>query len=167
MKMQYTYLTREGHEKLMKQLEFLRGAKRREFSKAIQEARAHGDISENAEYDAAKDAQALNEKRIVDMETTLSRARIIDDQDIPTDEVAIGATVDLKDLNTGREFRYTLLSEEEADFDKGKIAMRTVGDVDFEAAVEKVGAITPVPGGVGPVTVAMLLKNTIACTKAM
>ncbi len=123
MSIQYTYLTREGHEKLLKELELLRGMKRRELSKAIKEARAHGDISENAEYDAAKDAQALNEKRIADMETTLSGARIIDYEDIPADEVAIGATVELKDLKTGREFRYTLLSEAEADFDQGKISI--------------------------------------------
>ncbi len=129
MSIQYTYLTREGHEKLLEQLDSLMKVKRRELSKAIQEARAHGDISENAEYDAAKDAQALNEKRIADMQAVMSRARILDDQDIRTDEVAIGATVELKDLNTGREFRYTLLSEAEADFEQGKISITSpVGD---------------------------------------
>ncbi|MCK9572131.1 MAG: transcription elongation factor GreA, partial [Candidatus Omnitrophica bacterium] len=71
------YLTRAGHEKLVKELEFLKTTKRRQLSKAIGEARAHGDISENAEYDAAKDAQGLNEKKIAELEAKLSCAQIL------------------------------------------------------------------------------------------
>lgn len=117
------YLTREGHEKLIKELEFLKRVKRREISKALGEARAHGDISENAEYDAAKEAQALNEKRITELEENLSRAKILDDEDIPKDEVLIGATVKLKDLGSGEELQYTFVSEVEADISQGKISI--------------------------------------------
>lgn len=117
------YLTREGHEKLIKELEFLKTVKRREISKALEEARAHGDISENAEYDAAKEAQALNEKRIAELEENLSRAKILDDEDIPKDEVLIGATVKLKDLASGEELQYTFVSEVEADISQAKISI--------------------------------------------
>jgi transcription elongation factor GreA len=116
-------LTRNGYEKLRKELEFLKTVKRREFSKAIGEARAHGDISENAEYDAAKESQGLNEKKIAELEAKLTRAQIIDDQDIPKDEVLIGATVKLKDIKSGEELEYTLVAEEEADYSQGKISV--------------------------------------------
>ncbi|MGA2774963.1 MAG: transcription elongation factor GreA [Candidatus Omnitrophota bacterium] len=117
------YLTKEGHQKLVEELEHLKTVKRRQLSKAIGEARAHGDISENAEYDAAKDAQGLNEKRITELEEKLGRARIIDETDMPKDEVLIGARVKLKDLGSGEEFEYTLVSEEEADYEENKISV--------------------------------------------
>lgn len=116
------YLSREGYEKLRKELEHLSTVKRREISKAIGEARQHGDLKENAEYDAAKDAQAHNELRIHQLQDKLSRARLIDDEDIPKDEVLIGATVHLKDEDTGEELAYTVVSEEEADFENNKIS---------------------------------------------
>nr|HPN73409.1 transcription elongation factor GreA [Candidatus Omnitrophota bacterium] len=77
--MGYVTLTREGRDKIVKELEFLKGEKRREVAKALAEARAHGDLSENAEYDAAKEAQAHNEKRISELEDLLMRARIMDE----------------------------------------------------------------------------------------
>jgi transcription elongation factor GreA len=117
------YLTRDGYEKLLKELEFLKNVRRRELSKAIGEARAHGDISENAEYDAAKEAQGLNEKRIAELEEKLSRCRILDDENIPKDEVLIGATVKLKDLNSEEDLEYTLVSEVEANYAEGKISI--------------------------------------------
>jgi len=119
------YLSQEGHKKLLEDLEHLKTVKRRQLSKAIGEARAHGDISENAEYDAAKEAQGLNEKRISELEEKLSRARILDDKDIPKDEVLIGATVKLKDMDSGEELEYTLVSELEADYDQGKISVNS------------------------------------------
>ncbi len=121
--MDEVYLTQNGYQKLAEELQLLKTVKRRQISKAIGEARAHGDISENAEYDAAKDAQALNEQRIVELEGKLSRVRIIDDIDIPNDEVLIGATVKLKDLGTGEELQYFLVSELEADYSQGKISV--------------------------------------------
>ncbi|MBU2541210.1 MAG: transcription elongation factor GreA [Candidatus Omnitrophica bacterium] len=118
-----TYLTRDGYEKLKKKLDHLKNKRRRELSKAIAEARAHGDISENAEYDAAKDAQALNEGRIATLESKLARTRIIDDEDIPKDQIFIGAKVDLLDLETEEEIHYILVSELEADYEQNKISI--------------------------------------------
>ena len=118
-----TYLTPDGYEKLRKELEHLKTTKRRELSKAIGAARAHGDISENAEYDAAKEAQGLNEKKIAELEHKLATAQIIDEDNMAKDEVLIGATVKLKDLKSGNEITYTLVSEEEADFSQGKISI--------------------------------------------
>jgi transcription elongation factor GreA len=121
--MEQIYLTRSGYEKLAKDLERLKTGKRRHLSKAIGEARAHGDISENAEYDAAKEAQALNEKMIVELENKLAQARILDDENIPKDEVLIGATVTLKDLGTEEILEYMMVSEVEADYGQGKISV--------------------------------------------
>lgn len=108
---------------MMEELEHLKTVKRRQLSKAIGEARAHGDISENAEYDAAKDAQGLNEKKISELENNLALARILDDTGISSDEVLIGATVKLKDLDNNDELEYTLVSEMEADYESGRISV--------------------------------------------
>lgn len=116
------YLTQEGYEKLVNDLEHLKTVKRRALSKAIGDARAHGDISENAEYDAARDAQAHNEKLIVELEDKLARVRILD-KNIPKDEVLIGATVKLRDMDTLEELEYTLVSELEADYNQNKISI--------------------------------------------
>lgn len=118
-----SHLTREGYEKLRKELEHLKTVKRRELSKAIGAARAHGDISENAEYDAAKDAQGLNEKKIAELEHKLATAQMIDEDNMSKDEILIGATVKLKDMKGDREITYTVVSEEEADFSEGKISI--------------------------------------------
>lgn len=117
------YLTRKGYEKLTKELDVLKREKRRDLSKAIGEARSHGDIGENAEYDAAKEAQGLNEKRIAELEYQLAHARILDDENITKDEVLIGATVSLKDLDTEEVLEYTLVSEVEANYVEGKISI--------------------------------------------
>lgn len=117
------YLTAEGHEKLLEELKFLKTVRRRELSREIGIARSHGDISENAEYDAAKEAQAFNEKKIAELEERLSRAQILDNTKIAKDKVLLGATVKLKDLDSGEELQYTLLSELEADFSRGKISI--------------------------------------------
>lgn len=121
--MKEIYLTRSGHRKLLEELEYLKTVKRRQLSKAIGEARSHGDISENAEYDAAKDAQGLNEKKISELEEKLTYAKILDDTNMSKDEVLIGAKVKLKDLDTGEELEYMLVSGEEADYESGKISI--------------------------------------------
>ena len=108
---------------MRKELEYLKTVRRRELSKAIGEARSHGDISENAEYDAAKDAQGLNEKKIAELEGKLSGAQILDDASIPKGVALIGATVKLKDVNSGEEVEYTLVSEPEANYAQGKISI--------------------------------------------
>ena len=117
------YISHELYEKLRKEIEFLKRVRRRELSKAIGVAREHGDISENADYDAAKEAQGLNEKKIAELEEKLSMARILDDSKIPKDEALIGATVTLKDTETGETLEYTLVSELEGDISQGKISV--------------------------------------------
>ncbi len=116
------YMTQEGYEKLVNELEYLKTTKRRALAKAIGEARAYGDISENAEYDAAKDAQAHNEKDIAELEDKLARVRILD-KNISKDEVLIGARVKLLDLDTQEELEYLLVSELEANYEEGKISV--------------------------------------------
>ncbi len=118
-----SYLSHEGYESLRKKLESLKTTKRRELSKAVGKARAHGDISENAEYDAAKDAQGLNEKKIAELEADLANAEILDDTKISKDEALIWATVKMKDMDSGEELQYTLVSELEADYSQGKISV--------------------------------------------
>jgi len=117
------YLTQAGYEKLVHELEYMKNEKRRSLSKAIGEARAHGDLSENAEYDAAKDAQAANEAKIGELEFKLSHARIIENENISKDEILIGATAVLRDTDADKEFTYTLVSELESDYAQGKISV--------------------------------------------
>ena len=117
------YLSHEGYEKLRRELEQLKTSKRREISKAIGEARAHGDLSENAEYTYAKEAQGLNEKKIAELEDKLSRAKFIDESAMSKDEILIGAKAKLKDLDSGEELEYSLVAEEEADYSAGKISI--------------------------------------------
>lgn len=116
------YLTRAGYQKLHNEFELLQ-KERRQISKAIEEARLQGDISENAEYDAAKDAQAHNAARIADVEAKLARVRIIEDEDIPIDKIFIGAVVTLKDLDTDEELQYMLVSPEEASYEENKLSI--------------------------------------------
>jgi len=116
------FLTREGHAKLVKELKFLKNAKRREIANALQKARALGDLSENAEYDAAKQDQAINEKRISELEQKLANARLIEEENIPKDKAYIGATIKLVDIISKEEISYTLVSEDEADFGQAKIS---------------------------------------------
>lgn len=117
------YLSPEGYKKLRKELEFLKTGKRIEIAQQLEQARSYGDLSENAEYDAAKEEQALNEIRIAKLEEKVIRARIYDTESIPNDRILIGATVKLLDLESGQELEYTLLSEEEADYERGKISI--------------------------------------------
>ncbi|MFA6218019.1 MAG: transcription elongation factor GreA [Candidatus Omnitrophota bacterium] len=142
------YLTQTGFDKLMQELDHLKTTRRHEISRAIATARAHGDISENAEYDAAKDAQGLNEKKIAELEDKMSRARILDDQAISKDEVLIGAIVDLKDLDSEEKLQYMLVSELEADYAAGKIS--TTSPVGKALIGHKVNEIVKikVPAGV-------------------
>ena len=115
-------LTRDGYNKLVKELEYLKGEKRRKISKEIGEAREKGDLSENAEYDAAKEAQAHNEKRVSELEEKLSRAKIIDEKALALDKAVVGTTVKVKDTETEEVFSYMLVSEEESDFEANKIS---------------------------------------------
>ena len=116
-------MSREGYDKFVKEIEYLKTVKRRAIADDIAKARAFGDLKENAEYDAAKNSQALNERKIADMEEKLERAQIIDETKIPKDQVFIGATVKLKDLGTNEELSYSIVTHDEADFDEGKLSV--------------------------------------------
>ncbi len=107
-------LTYEGLKKLEKELEQLRGPKRMEIKERIKAALSHGDISENSEYDEAKNEQAYIEGRIAQLETMLKNARVIDEDDISTDKVTIGSKVCLLDLDSKEEDVYTIVGSTEA-----------------------------------------------------
>jgi transcription elongation factor GreA len=117
------FLTADGLAKLETELRDLKVVKRKEIVTAIQEARAQGDLSENAEYDAAKEAQALNERRISELEDMLTRAKLIDDSKVPKDKVCIGKWVLLRNGKTSKEVKYQLVAPEEADFAAGKLSI--------------------------------------------
>ncbi|RII00518.1 transcription elongation factor GreA [candidate division NPL-UPA2 bacterium Unc8] len=121
--MKETLLTRGGYKMLKEELYRLKTVERRELSQQIAEAKAHGDISENAEYSAAKEAQGMLEEKIRILEEKLIRVRIIDDENIATDKAYIGATLLLKDIESGEELQYTLVGEDESNFSQGKISI--------------------------------------------
>ncbi|MBU07369.1 MAG: transcription elongation factor GreA [Gemmatimonadetes bacterium] len=116
------YLSRDGVQKLQDELKELKTSERPTVRAALQRAREFGDLSENAEYSAAKERLMFLEQRIAKLEETLSRARLIENENIPDDKAYIGATVELKDLTKKKGLTYTLVSPEEADFEEGKIS---------------------------------------------
>ena len=106
-------MTVDGHRKLQEELMRLKGEERQKAVRAIEEARAHGDLSENAEYDAAKNAQGLLEGRIRDLEAKLSTAQVVDVTTLGGDKVIFGATVRFADIDSGDERTVTIVGEEE------------------------------------------------------
>lgn len=121
--MAITYLTEEGLKKLQEELNFLKTVQRPLISKQIAEARDKGDLSENAEYDAAKDAQGMLELKISKMEELLSSARVVDESKIDTSKVSILSKIKIRNLNNKQELTYTLVAENEADLKAGKISV--------------------------------------------
>ena len=107
-------LTQEGLDKLKEELDLLSGERRREVAERIKEAREFGDISENAEYDEAKNEQAMLESRIAQLEEKLRAARVIDAKDVSTDVVGVGVIVHVKDEKTGKSAKYTIVGSAEA-----------------------------------------------------
>ncbi|MBI3003453.1 MAG: transcription elongation factor GreA [candidate division NC10 bacterium] len=116
-------MTREGFEQLKRELDRLRTEERRKASQAIADARGHGDISENAEYDAAKEHQAFVEKRISEVEAKLAAAQVIDTSNLTGDRVTFGSTVLLRDANGGGQVRYRIVGSDESDVKQGKISV--------------------------------------------
>ena len=116
-------MTQEGYEKLSAELEELKTKGREEVAKAIAEAREKGDLSENAEYDAAKDAQGMLEMKINEMEKSLANARIIDKSQLDTSKITILSRVTMKNLKINKEVTYTLVSEAEANLKEKKISV--------------------------------------------
>ncbi len=119
----YVYLTQNGYDKLKAELEDLKTNGRPEVARMIAEAREKGDLSENAEYDAAKDAQGMLELRINEMERSLSNARIIDESQLDNSKVTVLSRVRILNVKTKKEVSYMLVSETEADLKLGKISV--------------------------------------------
>ncbi|MBU2492154.1 MAG: transcription elongation factor GreA [Bacteroidetes bacterium] len=117
------YLSKERIKELEDELRELKTNGRKKMAETIAEARSYGDLSENAEYDAAKDAQGLMELKISKMEELLSKARVIDISSMPKDQVHILSKIRVKNLNNSKEYNYQMVAPEEADLEKGKIAM--------------------------------------------
>jgi len=117
------YLTEEGLKKLQEEINFLKNVERPRISQMISEARDKGDLSENAEYDAAKDAQGMLELKILKMEELLANSRVVDGTKLDSSKVLILSTVKLKNMDNKQEVVYTLVSEQEADLKSGKISV--------------------------------------------
>lgn len=135
----YSYLTRDGYDRLKAELDELKTVERLKAARQIAEAREKGDLSENAEYDAAKEAQGLLELKISQLEAVLANARVLREEDLDTSSVVILSTVHLRNTKTKKEMKYTLVSESEADLKTGKISVtspvgkgllgKTIGEV--------------------------------------
>jgi transcription elongation factor GreA len=123
--MAVNYYTKEGLQKLKDELNELKTKGRADIAKQIAEARDKGDLSENAEYDAAKDAQGLLELKISKLETVVGNAREIDESTIDTSKVSILSSVKIKNVKNGMEVKYQLVAEEEADLKSGKISIKS------------------------------------------
>ena len=123
--MSATYMTEEGFRKLKEELLQMESVDRPEISRQIAEARDKGDLSESAEYDAAKEAQGMLEAKISQLKTLIATARIIDETAIGTDSVQIMNKVTIRNTQNKKEMTYTLVSESEADLKSGKIAVNT------------------------------------------
>ncbi|MFR7471652.1 MAG: transcription elongation factor GreA [Ruminococcus sp.] len=115
-------ISKSGFEKLEKELNFLVTVRRAEMAQKLKEARAQGDLSENAEYDEAKNEQAILEAQIAEIQYTLDNSEVVEDGDISIDEVSLGSTIKLKNFRTGKIETLTIVSSNESNFAEGKIS---------------------------------------------
>lgn len=123
--MAITFMTKEGYKKKMEEIAYLETVKRPEISQAIAEARDKGDLSENSEYDAAKEAQGMLEMKIAQLKDLVANARIIDESKLNNDEVQIMNRVKIMNLTNKREMEYTIVADSEANLREHKIASST------------------------------------------
>ena len=123
--MAVTYITEEGYNKILAEINYLESVRRPEISAQIAEARDKGDLSENAEYDAAREAQGLLEAKIAQLKGMISNARLIDESQLKTDVVQIMNKVKLKNVKTNAIMTYTIVSDSEANLKENKIAVST------------------------------------------
>ena len=154
-----SYYTEEGLKKLRAELDKLRDIERPKASQAIAEARDKGDLSENAEYDAAKEAQGMLEMQIAKLENTLANARIINESELDTSKVLVLSTVEVKNKANGAQMKYALVAQSEADLKSGKISVdspigkgllgKMVGDI----------AIITVPNGSIELEIVSIARN--------
>jgi len=145
---QEVVLTKQGLRKLEEELEFLRTVRRQQVAERIKQAIEFGDISENSEYEEAKNEQAFIEGRIITLEKTLRHAKLIDQADISTEVVSLGTRVRLRDLETGEENEYEIVGSLEADPSQNRIS--NLSPVGRALLGQRVGAVVEVkaPGGV-------------------
>ncbi|MBL7702463.1 MAG: transcription elongation factor GreA [Ferruginibacter sp.] len=142
------YVTAETFEKLKEELQHMKGVERPAASHAIAEAREKGDLKENAEYDAAKEAQGMLEAKIKQLEGVIANARILDESNIDTSKVSILTRVTLTNLNTKKQVTYKIVSENEADLKQGKISVTSpIGKGLLGKVIGDVAEVT-VPAGV-------------------
>lgn len=142
-----SYYTEEGLKKLRQELNFLKDVERPKASQAIAEARDKGDLSENAEYDAAKEAQGMLEMQIAKLEETVANARIINEAELDTSKALVLSTVEVKNKTNGAIMKYTLVAQSEADLKTGKISVDSpIGKGLLGKKVGEVAAIA-VPNG--------------------
>jgi len=142
-----SYYTKEGLKKLKDELNHLKDVERPKASNAIGEARDKGDLSENAEYDAAKEAQGMLEMKISKLEATLSNARLIDESQLDLSKVLVFSKVTIKNLNNQMQLNYTLVAESEADLKSGKISVSSpIGKGLLGKKVGEIAEVT-VPNG--------------------
>ena len=141
-------ITRQGYRDLMGELTRLKRVDRVQVMKAIEEARSHGDLTENAEYEAAKEKQGLIEGKIRDIESRLTDSEIIDTKNLPSDRVVFGSVVLLENLDTGEQVQYEIVGPDESDVKQGKISSSSpVGraligkKIDDEVSVRAPGGI--------------------------
>ena len=123
--MAISYMTKEGYKKKMEEIAYLENVKRPEISRAIAEARDKGDLSENAEYDAAKEAQGMLEMKIAQLKDLVANARIIDESKLTADEVQLMSIVTIKNVKTGATQKYTIVADSEANLREMKISTST------------------------------------------
>ena len=142
-----SYYTEEGLKKLRRELNQLKDIERPKASQAIADARDKGDLSENAEYDAAKESQGLLELRISKLEEILSNARVINESNIDHSKVLILSTIDVKNLSNNSTMTYTLVAESEADLANGKISINSPIGKGLLGKKRGDKAIIPVPSG--------------------
>jgi transcription elongation factor GreA len=116
-------ITRQGYESLKKELEYLKSVERPRNIRAIEEARAHGDITENAEFEAAKERQAFIDGRLSELEYKLSNADIIDPDTLPKDRAVFGCTVMIENIDTGESIQYQLVGPDESNVEEGRISV--------------------------------------------
>ncbi|WP_072659173.1 transcription elongation factor GreA [Mariprofundus micogutta] len=140
-------MTKQGAVSLRELLEYLKGEKRHKIVAAIEEARAHGDLSENAEYHAAKEEQGMNEARVSDLEDKLARAHIIDPSTITAEKVVFGATIELIDMNEGTEITYQIVGVDEANIEAGKVSITSPIARSLIGKEEGDVAVVQAPGG--------------------
>jgi len=147
VKMERVPMTRQGAEELRKMLAYLKGEKRHQIVATIEEARAHGDLSENAEYHSAKEEQGMNEARVADIEDRLARAHVIDPSAISAEKIVFGATVELIDMNEGTETTYQIVGVDEASIEHGKVSITSPIARALIGKEEGDVAVVQAPGG--------------------